>query len=109
MDVFLAKKDGKVIYHTDLAAMEQLDGITKADKTVTIKEWEAAGSTAYIDKAGKIILGKTPEEKEAEAASARIIKIDNELAALDLASIRSSRAVSRAIAKGKTPNADDLK
>ena len=63
MNIYLAKKDGKVIYHTDLAAMEQLDMVKKADKTVTIEEWEAAGSTAYIDSAGKIQLGEQPDVK----------------------------------------------
>jgi len=63
MDIYLAKKDGKVIYHTDLAAMKQLDNISKADKTVTIEEWESAGSIAYIDGAGKIQLGEQPDVK----------------------------------------------
>jgi hypothetical protein len=60
MNVYLAKKNGTVIYHTDLAAMEQLDGISKPDKTVTVEEWEAAGSTAYIDGSGEIQLGIPP-------------------------------------------------
>ena len=108
MNIFLAKKDGKVIYHTDLTAMEQLDGITKPEMTITQKEWEAAGSTAYIE-AGKIVLGKTPAEKKADADRKRIVEIDSELKKLDLASIRCSRAVSSALAKGKTPDAEDLK
>jgi hypothetical protein len=43
--------------------MKQLDDIVKADKTVTVVEWEAAGSTAYVDGAGKIQLGEQPGEK----------------------------------------------
>jgi len=58
MKVYLAIKNGSVIYHTDLTAMEQLDGIKKPDKTVTIQEWEAAGSTAHIDASGNIVLGE---------------------------------------------------
>jgi hypothetical protein len=64
MNVYLAKKDGAVIHHTDLAAMEQLDGISKPEKTVTEQEWEAAGSTAHIDASGKIVLGE-PEDVKA--------------------------------------------
>ncbi|MDR2743103.1 MAG: hypothetical protein LBB98_13255 [Treponema sp.] len=65
MTVYLAKKNGAVIFHTDLAAMEQLDGISKPDKTVTIGEWEAAGSTAYINSLGEIVLGE-PEDVKAK-------------------------------------------
>jgi hypothetical protein len=64
MKVYLAKKNGAVIHHTDLAAMKQLDGISEPDKTVTIEEWEAAGSTAYIDSSGEIVLGEPVDEKD---------------------------------------------
>jgi hypothetical protein len=40
-----------------------LAGISELDKTVTAGEWEAAGSTAYIDGSGKIKLGIPPEVK----------------------------------------------
>ena len=63
MNIYLAKKNGMVIFHTDLDAMKELDGIEKPGKTVTIAEWEAAGSMAYIDSAGKIQLGEQPEVK----------------------------------------------
>jgi hypothetical protein len=59
--VYLAKKNGSVIYHTDLQAMKDLDGISKPDKTVTVQEWEAAGSTAHIDSAGNIVLGESED------------------------------------------------
>jgi len=58
MNVYLAKKGGKVINHTNLEAMAQLDGVTTPDKTVTIAEWEAAGSTAHISASGAIVLGE---------------------------------------------------
>jgi hypothetical protein len=43
--------------------MKQLDGISKPDKTVTVEEWEAAGSVAYIDSSGEILLGEPADEK----------------------------------------------
>jgi hypothetical protein len=63
MNVYLAKKNGAAIHHTDLAAMEQLDGISEPDKTVTVEEWENAGSVAYIDSSGEIRLGIPPDIK----------------------------------------------
>jgi hypothetical protein len=63
MQVYLAKKNGTVIFHTDLAAMEQLDGIANPDKTVTAEQWENAGSVAYIDSSGEIRLGISPDVK----------------------------------------------
>lgn len=56
--VYLAKKNGGIIHHTDLKAMKDLDGVSAPDKSVTDQEWEAAGSTAYIDASGSIILGE---------------------------------------------------
>jgi len=56
--VYLAKKNGGVIHHTDLQAMMDLDGVKMPDTTVTDQEWEAHGGTAYIDASGKIVLGE---------------------------------------------------
>jgi hypothetical protein len=74
MKVYLAKKDGAVIYHTDLTAMEQLDGISEPDKTVTIEKWEAAGSVAYIDSDGEIKLGIPPDVKAKQDETASLEK-----------------------------------
>jgi hypothetical protein len=63
--VYLAKKNGAVVYHTDLAAMKQLDGIENPEKIVPLVEWEAAGNLARII-AGQIVLGKTQPELENE-------------------------------------------
>jgi len=63
--VYLAKKNGVVVHHTDLGAMKALDGIDKPDMEVTDAEFEAAEGLARIIN-GKIFLGKTPEEKTAE-------------------------------------------
>jgi hypothetical protein len=61
MNIYLAKKNGTVIHHTDVAAMEQLDGIAAPEKTVTEEQWEIAGSVAYIDSSGEIQLGIPPD------------------------------------------------
>ena len=63
--IYLIKKNGIVIAHTDLAAMEALDGISTPDRTVTEAEWEAAGGLARIS-GGEIVLGKTDAEKRSE-------------------------------------------
>jgi hypothetical protein len=63
--VYLAKKDGRVIAHTDLEAMKELDGISAPDMAVTEAEWEAAEGLARII-GGEIFLGKTGAEKRAE-------------------------------------------
>jgi hypothetical protein len=65
MTVYLAKKTGAVIFHTDLAAMELIDGISTPDKAVTIEAWEAAGSIAHINTSGEIILGEPEDVKSA--------------------------------------------
>jgi hypothetical protein len=81
MEIYLAKKNGAVIAHTDLAAMEQLDGISSPDKTVTAGEWEAAGSTAYIDGSGKIRLGIPPDVKARRDKIALLCKEEADLQA----------------------------
>jgi hypothetical protein len=64
--IYLIKKNGGVIPHTDLEAMEALDGINTPDMTITETEWEVArGLARSID--GEIFLGKTDDEKEREA------------------------------------------
>jgi hypothetical protein len=63
--IYLIKKNGMVIAHTNLEAMEALDGTGTPDMTVTEAEWEAAGGLArLID--GEIFLGKTDAEKRLE-------------------------------------------
>jgi hypothetical protein len=83
MNVYLAKKDGRVIFHTNLTSMEQLDGISKPEKTVTVEEWEAADSTAHIDASGNIVLGITPEEKAAEEKRQQVANLKSELENID--------------------------
>ena len=95
MKVYLAIKNGTVIHHTDLTAMEQLDGISEPDKTVEMEEWEAAGSTAYIDAStGKIVLGE-PEDvverkQEIEALTNEEATLQAELDGKDYKVIKAS-------------------
>jgi hypothetical protein len=67
--VYLARKNGAVIFHTDLAAMKRLDGISKPEKTITEAEWNEAGGLARIID-NEIFVGKTEEEKADEKADA---------------------------------------
>lgn len=94
MMVYLAKKNGSVIYHTDLTAMKELDGISKPNKTVTIQEWEQAGSTAHIDDSGEIVLGIPADEAAAKQEIETLAKEEgtllNELASKDYKVIKAS-------------------
>jgi hypothetical protein len=78
MNVYLAKKDGVVINHTDLSAMKQLDGIDTPEKIVTIAEWEDAGGLARVI-GGQIVIGKTQAELNIEV---EITNLNSEQAAL---------------------------
>jgi hypothetical protein len=82
MNIYLAKKNGSVIAHTDLEAMRELDGVNTPDMEVPEAEWYAAEGLARIIR-GKIFLGKTDAEKQAETNHARIAEIDAVLEALD--------------------------
>ncbi|MDR0909372.1 MAG: hypothetical protein LBM77_06350 [Spirochaetaceae bacterium] len=105
--VYLAKKNGEVVHHTDKAAMKALDGISKADMEVEDDVFEAAGGLARIID-GEIFLGKTDAEKTAEANAERSAEINRELAAIDAKSARASRAVAIAVSEGRTPDAGDV-
>ncbi|GHU11409.1 hypothetical protein FACS1894151_11080 [Spirochaetia bacterium] len=62
--IYLARKNGTVVYHTDIKAMGDLDGV-EPEKTITNEEWDASGGLARIVN-GDIFLGKTEVEKDAE-------------------------------------------
>jgi hypothetical protein len=105
--VYIAKKGGGVIHHTDKTVMTNMDGVSKPDMTVTDEEFEAAdGLVRIID--GEIALGKTDAELTAEKTQRRVSAIDAELQSIDAKSGRPARAVSRAIAKGEQPDAADV-
>lgn len=80
--VYLAIKGDVVIHHTDLSAMETMDGISVPDMTITEEEFEAAGGLVrLID--GKIFLGKTDAEKASEEAIEKIRVLKMQLAESD--------------------------
>ena len=81
-NVYLAIKGDAVIHHTDLSAMESMDGISQPDVTITEEEFYAAdGLVRLID--GKIFLGKTDAEKVSEEAIEKIRILKGWLAETD--------------------------
>jgi hypothetical protein len=109
--VYLAKKevDGtvEIVHHTSLKALNDMDGISTPDMTVTDEEFEAAdGIARLVD--GVIVLGKSEAEITTEENQKRITEIDQELDEIDRKSGRPSRAVSFALAKGKNASAQDI-
>jgi len=84
MKVYLWNKDGAAIFHTDLDAAAQIDGLTSAPElTVGIAEFEAAGSATRIE-GGRIVFGPSdvdmagsrfdgsPADAEAETAPKKL-------------------------------------
>lgn len=81
-NVYLAIKRDVVIHHTDLSAMESMDGISQPDMTITEEEFYAAdGLVRLID--GRIFLGKTDAEKAREEAIEKIRVLKKNLAETD--------------------------
>jgi hypothetical protein len=80
--VYLAKKNGAVVHHADLAAMKAIDGIKTPNMEITDEEFEAAGGLArLID--GEIFLGKTDVETTAEANAGRVRFLKSQLTGTD--------------------------
>jgi len=81
--VYLWKKNGVVYHHTDLEAAAQIDGLTAApDMTIEDAEFEAAEGIARLV-GGKIVLGKTAAEKQAQENEQKIITLKRQLAETD--------------------------
>ncbi|GHT89918.1 hypothetical protein FACS1894137_19270 [Spirochaetia bacterium] len=86
--VYLWKKNGAVYNHTSLAAAAQIDGLTKApDMEVSEADFEAAGGLARLVN-GKIVLGKSEAEKQAEENERRIIVLKRNLADTDFIAVK---------------------
>jgi hypothetical protein len=85
--VYLVKKNGAVVHHTDRAAMKALDGIKTPDREITDEEFEAAGGLArLID--GEIFLGKTDAEITAEENAGRVRFLKSQLAGTDYITVK---------------------
>ena len=75
-NVYLWRVDDHIIYHTDLDAAAELDGLSEPpDMTVTVNQFYAANCLARVIN-NEIALGKTAQELSDEAALARIAEID---------------------------------
>jgi hypothetical protein len=99
--IYLAKrKNGTLSVHTDENAMSETDGL-KPEMTVTVAEYEAAGNMARIIN-GKIVIGKTAEEKAEDEKQSKISEYRAELAELDkeAGSGRPVRDISMRLAEG---------
>jgi hypothetical protein len=68
--VYLARKNGSVVHHTDIKAMGDIDGV-EPEKQVTDTEFEAAGGLVRII-SDEIFIGKTDEEKATEKHQALV-------------------------------------
>jgi hypothetical protein len=104
--VYIAKKNGKVYCSKSLDGLKQF-GITKADMEISNEEFESAGSIARIVD-GKIFIGKTDGEIQAERKQTRTIEIENQLQGIDAKSGRAARTVALAVSLGRTPEPDDV-
>mgnify|MGYP006916043406 CR=1 FL=1 len=80
--VYLARKGGEVIHHTDLEAMKSMDGIDKAEMEISDEEFEAAGCLARII-GDEIFIGKTDAEKKRDDAEVRIRFLKTKLTETD--------------------------
>jgi hypothetical protein len=86
--VYLWKKNSTVYHHTDLAAAAQIDGLTAApDMEISESDFEAAGGLARLVN-GKIVLGKTEAEKQAEENERRIVVLKRNLADTDYIAVK---------------------
>jgi hypothetical protein len=63
--MYLAKKDGEVVFDRDEQSLKDTYGVPGADMAVTFPQFVAAGGIARIID-GEIFLGKTDAEKRAE-------------------------------------------
>jgi hypothetical protein len=93
--IHLWEKDGRVIFHTDLDAAAELDGLTRPpDKTISEKEFEEAQGLLRLI-GGKIIVGKTDQEIADEAvveeAQKEMDAIKNEIAQRDYRALKAQK------------------
>ena len=84
MKIYLwkGKSNQHVVFHTSLEMAKEEGYTTKPELTIEEEEWYNNDCTAYIED-GKIILGKTPEEKAEEEAILKRAERDRKLAETD--------------------------
>ena len=99
MIYFWKSKDGEGVYfNTDIEEAKKDDYTTKPKESCTQNDWYTVYEcTARLAK-GSIVLGKTQEEKDAEAAEKRKEQIVREIGELEQKGLRASRAVALNIA-----------
>lgn len=99
MIYFWKSKDGEGVYfNTDIEEAKKDDYTTKPKESCTQNDWYTVYEcTARLVK-GSIVLGKTQEEKDAEAAEKRKEQIVREIGELEQKGLRASRAVALNIA-----------
>jgi hypothetical protein len=95
MNIYLAKKNGVVIHHTDLTAMRDMDGISAPDLTITDQEFSAADGLARIID-GEIFLGKTEAEIQAEQNERRINTLKKMLIDTDYIAVKIAEGAATA-------------
>ena len=95
--VYLAKKGTEIIHHTSLEAMREIDSIANPAMEIPDEEFEAAGCLARFVN-GKIVVGKTDAEKQAEENTGRIAALKRLLADTDYIAVK--------IAEGSATKAD---
>jgi hypothetical protein len=80
--VYIAKKENEVVFHTNLQAMRDMDGIETPEMTLSEEEFEAAGGLVRLI-GGEIILGKTDIELQSERNAERVRVLKRLLADTD--------------------------
>jgi hypothetical protein len=101
--VYFARKENKVIHHTDINAMREWDGL-EPETQLTDAEFLAYGNEVRLIN-GNIFFGKTPKERADQQAQDRINEIDLQLKNIDAQSAgRSLRAAVLAIKNDLHPS-----
>ena len=80
--IYLAIKNDTIVINADFEIMKATDGIEKPDLVVTEAEYVDNDCIARIEN-GKIVLGRTQEEKDKRAALERLPVLRMQLAETD--------------------------
>ena len=105
--VYLVKENGAVkSFYSEKDMISA--GFKKADRVVTDEEFNSNGCYARIIN-GEIIVGRLPEEIEAEERNERIAEIDGELSEIDKKQARSSAEITEALICNEQPTEETIK